>query len=382
MHPTRDLNFSPRWRSLMFLKTLVQLAVAILFFVTSPLLGEEETPALVDTSTALLKKETTTEVKLTGTVSSRRRAGISSRAEGLVEKVMVDAGSRVEKGAVLLTLDTRLAELDLELIHALIDTAEVQLADAKREREEVMGLIESGAFAKSESASREANAQIRAAELKALEVREAQQLERIDRHRLVAPFSGTIARKATEAGEWVETGATVFELVDTDSLWFDLQVAQEFLPAIRSVEEAILILDAFPGQLLEAEIDVVVPVKDRVSRTFLTRLAFTDPEKLAAPGMSGTGVLKIRAKDSSSVTVPRDAVMRYPDGSAKVWTVQKKGDQHTVTPVLVVTAATLGETVEVIEGLEGGEEVVVRGNEDLSEGQRVTVQGKDSEETE
>ncbi len=345
-----------------------------------PLLAEDSPPALVETATAQLKKELTTKLKLTGTIVSQRRAGISSRAEGLVEDVMVDAGSHVEKGDLLLTLDTRLAELDLELIHALIATSEVQVADANREREEVMGLIESGAFAKSEAASRVANAQIKEAELHALKVREAQQLERIDRHRLVAPFSGTIARKAAEAGEWVETGATVFELVETDSLWFDLQVAQEFLPAIREVETALVQLDAYPDQPLQAEIDVVVPVKDRVSRTFLTRLTFSDPDKLASPGMSGTGILKVRPKDSTSVTVPRDAVMRYPDGSARVWTVRKKGESSTVSPITVITSATLGETVEITEGLKGGEQVVVRGNEDLTEGQEVDPQPRASEE--
>ncbi|NBT30276.1 MAG: efflux RND transporter periplasmic adaptor subunit, partial [Gammaproteobacteria bacterium] len=206
---------------------------------------------------------------MTGTVVSKRNAKLSSRSEGLIEKVLVDAGSRVEKGEALLTLDTRLAEIELDLIRADIETAKVQLEDAEREREEVRKLTSSGAFAKSEAASRETAARINATEIKALEVREKQQLERIDRHRLVAPFSGTIARKMTEAGEWVETGTPVLELIETDSLWFDLQVAQESLAAVQAVESADVQLDAFPSEKLRAKIDVVVPVKDPVSRTFL-----------------------------------------------------------------------------------------------------------------
>lgn len=287
---------------------------------------------------------------------------------------MVDAGSRVEKGDLLLTLDTRLAEIDLELIRTEIETAQVQLDDAEREREEVRELTSTGAFAKSEAASRETTARIRAAELKALKVREAQQLERIERHRLVAPFAGTIARKATEAGEWVETGAMVFELIETDSLWFDLQVAQEFLSAVRAVDGATLQLDAFPDQSLEAEIDVVLPVKDPVSRTFLTRLTFDDPEALASPGMSGTATLQVRPSGAATVSIPRDAVTRYPDGTAKVWIVDEVDGITVARSIPVSTGGGLGEIVQVKEGLEGGEQVVIRGNEGLTEGETVMAQ--------
>ncbi|MEM9016680.1 MAG: biotin/lipoyl-binding protein, partial [Verrucomicrobiota bacterium] len=120
------------------------------------LFAEEEAATLVETVTAVPSDSLVTEIELTGTVVSQRHAQLSSRAEGLIEEVMVDAGSHVEEGDLLLTLDTRLAEIELELIRAEVETARVQLADAEREREEVSGLITSGAFAKSEAASREA----------------------------------------------------------------------------------------------------------------------------------------------------------------------------------------------------------------------------------
>lgn len=362
--PGRGLSFRQLKAFLYFLSALP--AVVCL-----PASAAEDAAVIVETVTAVRSDSVSTGWELTGTVVSKRHAKLSSRAEGLVEKVLVDAGSKVEKGDVLLTLDTRLAEIELELIHAEIETAQVQLEDAEREREEVRRLTSSGAFAKSEAASREANARIRAAEMKALEVRGEQQKERIERHQLVAPFSGSIAKKTTEEGEWVETGTTVFELVETDSLWFDLQVAQEFLAAVESVESAVIRLDAYPDRELTAEIDVVVPVKDPISRTFLTRLTFDDPEGQASPGMSGTAHLRVRSSNSGNISVPRDAVTRYPDGSAKVWVVRGENDGQVARSLTVITAGGLGETVEIENGLEGGERVVVRGNEGLSEGQEV-----------
>lgn len=329
--------------------------------------AEEKSPIYVETVTAVRSDALLSEIELTGTVVSRRFSGLSSRVDGLVKEVMVDAGSEVKKGDVLLTLDPRFAEIELDLIRAEIEVARVQLRDAERRQEEASRLTDTGAFAKSAADSLDATAEIRAAELKTLQAREVQQLERLNRHQLIAPFDGLIARKATEAGEWVQTGATVFDLVETRDVWFELQMAQEFMAAIPNVEEATVILDPFPENPLSAQVDVVVPVEDPVSRTFITRLSLEDPDSLASPGMSGAAVLRVRPSRSKGVTIPRDAVTRHSDGRATVWTVSDEGGRQVAHSVEVTTAGSLGEAVEVSEGLVGGEQVVVRGNEGLSD---------------
>lgn len=309
----------------------------------------------------------------TGTVTSRRRARLSSRTTGLVDTISVDAGSRVKKGDVLASLDPKLAEIELDLIRAEIEGAMVELQDANRRVEEVSDLIERGGFARSEARTLEAAVRLREAELKRLQVQETRQIEQIERHRLVAPFSGVIAEKMTEEGEWVDTGTPVLELVEMDQVWFDIQVPQEFLAPIQDAEKVTVTLDAYPKRSLEASISAVVPVKDEVSRSFLTRFDLKDPERLAAPGMSGMAAVAWRSGGGTSVKVPRDALVRFPDGSAKVWIVEKDEESLRVRSKVVRTAGTLGESVEVVEGLNGDETVVVRGNEGLREGQSVRV---------
>ena len=339
--------------------------------------AEEDRPVPVEVVTVLRSDEVVEEIRITGTISSQRRARLSPRTVGLIESVEVDAGDEVEKGDTLLRMDVRLAEIELDLVRAQIETAEIQRKEANRRFDEVKELIDDGAFAKTEAGSLEASAAISGAELKVLKVREQQAQERIERHQLVAPFSGTIVQKATESGEWVDTGTMVLELVETDALWFDLQVAQEYVAAVGGAERAEVTLDSYPDRTLEAEVDVVVPVKDPVSRAFLTRLTFKDGEKLASPGMSGTATLFYRPRNESATVVPRDAVVRKADGTATVWMVMETGTRATVRPVTIRTAGRLGKVIEVIEGLQGGEKVVVRGNEGLTENQVVSVQQHD-----
>lgn len=331
----------------------------------------EEVPPPVTSVVAEKTNGILREFRLTGTVSAKREARLSSRTEGLVAEVLVDEGSLVKPGEVIATLDTKLADIQLEMIRAEIAQAEVELAEATRREEEVREISQTGGFAKSEAATRKTAVRIREAALRRLQVRAEEQAELIDRHRLIAPFGGVISEKIAEAGEWVETGTPVAHLVETENVRFDLRVPQEFLARISKVEKISVVLDSFPNKPLNATVQVMVPVKDTVSRTFLTRLTLDDPESLAAPGMSGTAIARYRTDEVGSVRIPRDAVVRFPDGTAKVWIVVGESGNEKVVSRLVRTGGTLGEFTEIVEGLTGGERIVLKGNEGLREDQEV-----------
>lgn len=200
-----------------------------------------------------------------------------------------------------------------------ITRGEIELEEAKRQEAEIQNLVSSGGISKSEAETRKSATRISASKLEQLMVREQEQVEMIARHQLIAPFSGVISQKNAEEGEWVTTGTPVVELVEVEQPRFDLQVPQEFLPQISGVENITVVLDAYPDRPIEAEIQVLVPVKDRVSRTFLARLHLKDREKLAAPGMSGQAKISFRENRKKTVQIPRDAVIRFPDGTSKVW---------------------------------------------------------------
>ncbi len=338
-------------------------------FLTSAVLSGEEQAVTVKTATSSPSANRPETISLTGTVVSQRRASLSVRMTGLVKDVIVDAGTQVTKGDKLLVLDSELAEIDLELIRAQIRTAGVTLADAIRRRDEVTDLAREGAFAISEERTLKAAVETQRAEIAALKVEEKRQAEMVARHRLHAPFSGLITRKETEAGEWVATGDSVLELVESDSLWFDVQIAQEYLPALQASPSASLLLDAYPDRSFPSRVDVQVPVKDPVSRTFLTRLTFDDPEQLAKPGMSGRLTLGLAAPEDAGVSVPRDAVVRGPDGDLVVWIAVEEEGRHVARRRPVTVKNRLGEFVTVEKGIEQGVEVIVRGNESLEDGQ-------------
>ncbi len=129
--------------------------------------------------------------------------------------------------------------------------------------------------------------------------------------------------------------------------------------------------------LSSATIDVLVPVNDPQSRTFLLRAIKPESVKLL-PGMSVQAVLRVTTGERG-LTVSRDAINRYPEGRTTVW-IAEPGDEDTwtVSEKRVRLGTGFEGRVEVTSGLEADQQVVVRGNESLSEGISVRIAERES----
>ncbi|MGD7652781.1 MAG: efflux RND transporter periplasmic adaptor subunit [Verrucomicrobiales bacterium] len=327
--------------------------------------------APVEVAVARLEKSVEI-VELTGSVTADQQASLSARTVGLVEKVAVDAGSEVKRGDHLLVLDRSLARLAVKKAETNVLTAETRLAEAQRLVDEVKTLVKRGGFPASDAKARQSVIEVREAELAGLEIAAAEQAEILDRHVLVAPFDGVIVRKLTEVGEWVETGDPVLELVGTKKVWFDVRAPQELAPVLTDDTEVVVTLDLRGAEPLQARVVARVPFKDSVSRTFLVRLQVENPDAEMLPGTSGMARFLI-AGDAPVVTVPRDALVRQPDGSTAVWVVSGEGAGTVAKQRRVETGHKLQASVVIETGLSEGETVVIKGNEALRNGQAVKL---------
>ena len=309
---------------------------------------------------------------LTATVTTERSAALSPRVSGLVAAVHVDAGDRVPAGKVLLELDPALARLALQRSQAALEEAEAAHAEARRQYEETQELVERRLVPTTRLPAADAAMRMAGAAYERLRSEHQQQAETLRRHTVVAPFAGVVSRKIAEVGEWVETGTAVLELVDTQHVRIDVQVPQEHYQAVRVGTPVAVRLDAAPGDVLAGRVAMRVPVKDPEARTFLARIDVPDGHEHMTPGMSARVSFDLGAS-VQAVSLPRDALVRRPDGSSLVWVVQGEAPDATVTPRQVEVGRPLGGEVEIRSGVQAGARVVLRGNETLEEGQRVRV---------
>ena len=349
---------------------LICLATALACALSSMAAAAADEPSLVtvaETTLAPLVEE----LPYTASVTSERDAALSPRVSGLVQAVHVDAGDRVAAGKILVQLDASLARLALQRAEAAQQEARAQAAEAQRLYQEAKEMVDRRLVPETRLHAAEAQKRVADAAVARLAAERRQQAEIVERHAVVAPFAGVVSQKLTEAGEWVETGTPVLELVDVRRLRLDVQVPQERFHEVALKSPVTVQLDALPGRIFEGRVTARVPVKDPRARTFLARVSVDDPKGMMTPGMSATVVFEARGAHRT-LMVPRDAVVRHSDGSASVWVVEK-GSVPTVSERKVQLGRTVERMVEVRQGLEPGRRVVLRGNETLKEGQAVRV---------
>ncbi len=312
------------------------------------------------------------EIPLTGTVTARDHASLSSRVSGLVAAVHVTAGDRVDQGALLLSLDPTLEKLGL--IEAKADSAEAQaiLDEARRRWQEARRLGPRKGISESETRAAKAEVRIAQAKLERLYAAERYREELVARHDVYAHFPGVVARRLAEEGEWVNTGTPVLELVGTENLRLDLQVPQEHYPYIDAETRVSVRLDAMPSRSIDGRISAKVALNDAGSRTFLLRVQLADGEQNITPGMSAQARLRIPGTERV-LTIPRDAILRDAYGASRVWALVDVDGAPVATQRTVQVGRSFEGNTEIRNGLEPGARVVIRGNETLREGQPVRV---------
>lgn len=314
-------------------------------------------------------------VRVSGTVTSPQASVLSPSVGGLIAKMNVDAGDKVVAGDVVVELDRELATLELQRREAEMQQMEAALANARRLLDEAERVRSSSAIAETEIKSRQATVETTSAALAAARAAVQQQQAVVARHSVRAPFDGVVSQRLGERGEWVNPGAGVVELVATTRLRFDFRVPQEYFSRITSDSRVELLSDAVPGFRAEGHIVAIVPVGDPNARTFLLRVE-ADESELASitPGMSARGIVYVDA-GRTGVVVPRDALLRYPDGRQVVWVVESAAGGDAIARERRVEIGLIaGGVVEIPDGIDVGTRVVTHGNEALQDGQTVVVE--------
>ena len=347
---------------------LALLACALLAW-TSLAASQEGLPVVV---TEAVEQPILRQLQVQGTVTSARSAQLSAATSGQVELVMVDAGSRVMAGDVLLTLDAELVQLQVEGARARVEQAQQALSDANRRLLEVRKLAPQQSIAESLVLDIQAEVAEDEASLREVQAQAALDEAILARHTVRAPFAGVVAAKLTESGEWVTPGQAIFTLISTTQLRLDFQVAEDFLSLVGPETKVEYSVGPGSDARYVGRFVTAVPVADRGDRTFLLRVAPQATHTGLIPGRSVTAILKIPT-GRAGVVVPRDALLRYPDGRAVIWVIEPQGDALAAREVLVQTGLQFDGLVEVRDGLGSGDRVVVQGNETLRPGQKVTV---------
>ena len=300
-------------------------------------------------------------------------AQLSFRLGGQLQRLLVREGQKVERGELIAELDNTDYQLRLNDRQATYDLTRSQL-------ERMTQLLDRQMVSRAEYEERQA--QFNSAEA-ALNLAR----QELAYTRLVAPFSGTVARTHVERFQVVQANAPIATLYSGDSMDVIFQLPETLLSGLRadinpSDYRPTVRLENLPGVELEARYKEHSSQPDPKTLTYQVTLSMQPPEGLVLlPGMSASvqvDFAKISLIDELAmrVLVPVEAVFSPDSADAsvrQVWVIEEQGNELQVTARDVTVGQLTHNGIEVLTGLTTGDRIVAAGGGELTEGQPVRI---------
>lgn len=299
-------------------------------------------------------------ITLPAQVLARRQATLHARVAGYLRSIAVDKGDRVNAGAVL----------------AQVEVPELEAARARQQAELTAAESEYQRLRESQSRAPDLVVPLAVDQARGrYEVAKAtlQQSDTMLAYaRITAPFAGVVTQRFVDPGALIPAsssgsaaGAAVVTLMDFSSIRLQIAVPEIESGHIAVGQSVQVTTDDLPGESFEGAVERFAYALDPATRTMLTEAIFPNPQLRLRPGMLVTAKLGIQRKDAA-LLLPVEAVVSDKSGTYLWALVDGKAERRAVK-----TGFNDGKQIELTEGMQIGEMVILAGKQALKEGQVV-----------
>lgn len=387
-------------------------------------------PVAVDVSVARLgslKKD----IEYIGTTFPLREVALRSRIEGQILNVIVDMGDRVEQGQVVARIDNLITESavaeakaevaalqsEVTSLEANVNDARAQVQQAQLELQQAQSnaarreqLLQQGAIAKQEvetvrTAVGTAEQRLRSAQqqvdnrlaavvaaqrrVAAQEALVAQEEQRQSFAVLTSPVTGSVVQRILEPGDLAQPGSEILRLGDFSQIKVRAEISELELARIKLGQAAQIKLDAFPQQTFTGEVTRISPAADATTRLIPVEVTIPNGDRLIGRGLLAR--VNFTQQGEQSIIVPKTAIqvssnkaqiqnakldqadVNVEQNQATIFVLQRTGEQAKVIARQVKLGKRANSQIEIISGLEAGEEFVVRSGGNLEDGDQVRL---------
>ncbi len=352
--------------------------------------AEEVTTAVVS---RLYPAQAYTVLNASGYVVAQRKAAVSSKSTGRLASLVVEEGSRVKKGEIIATLENEdlvaaknQAAAQVKEADAGLKTAQAELTDAELQYKRFKTLVEKDLVARQDfdtavARYKKAQAGVASAQahIRVMQAGLANTQAALEYTYIRSPFDGVVTTKYAEVGEVVapfgaavNARAAVVTMADLNSLMVEADVAESNLDKVKLGEPCEVSLDAIPDRRFAGQVHMIVPTADRTKATVLTKVKFLEKDDRILPEMSAKVAFLSRPLEPGErqprLALPKGALVTR-EGKSFAYLV--KDNAARLVPVTM--GETMGDRVEIKDGLKDGDRVVLKPPPGLSDGARVKV---------
>ncbi len=310
---------------------------------------------------------------LPGAMQAYVESPIYARTNGYLKKWYHDIGSRVRQGDLLADIDTPEVDQQLSQARADLNTQQANASLSKITAARYQELIKTDGVSKQEVDNALGDLEAKVANVKSAEanVRRLEDLESF-KH-IYAPFSGVITKRSVDTGTLINAGnggasQQLFVLAQTDPIRVYVSVPEAYAPSIRSGLGAFLELTQYPGQKFEGRVVRTAESIDPGTRTLLTEVDVPNHNAALLPGGYSQAHLQVKVT-GARLAVPVNALLFRSEGlRAVVVDANHRAHLRSIT-----VGRDYGTTLEVLQGLDVNDWIVLNPADSIDDGQEVRV---------
>ncbi len=316
---------------------------------------------------AVKVKTISNEASYSGQLYADKNVLVSPKTTGKVESINVKVGDQIQKGDILFILEKDDAEDRVEQANASLNSARAaynmtveQIEKSKTDFERYKTLYENGAISKADYEKAKLSASDRSIEsaksnLNQAQVAYNQAIEAMDHIYIKAPISGTVYSIDIEIGEYASNNKSAVGIADYENVFIQIDVTEDIINELHPEEEINIEIPAIQSSEITGIIDTVSPVANEKTQLYPVKIIVNNSNHQLKPGMFTNVTIATGKKENARVINSeaviedrgQDIVYIVQDGKA----LQKK----------VKTGFDSGEYVEILEGLDTGMKVIVKG---------------------
>jgi membrane fusion protein (multidrug efflux system) len=306
---------------------------------------------------------------VSGSLTAEREAVLRAQTSGSVVSVNVEAGQPVRAGALLAQLDAQAIQDAYLSAKSAVTSAQTSADLARRDVERQQTLLKAGAVAQrdleaaqqayttAQAALENARAQLAAAE------------KNLANTRITAPFNGIVSVRSVSAGDIVQPGTALFTVVDPASLRLEGSVLAEQLSSLQVGMPVTFTVNGYPGQQFTGKITRINPAADPTTRQVRIIASIPNANQRLVTGLFAEG--RVSAQTHEGIVVPINAVDLRQQTPGVVRLKSGKAERVLVT---LGTQDAQAETVEITEGVQAGDTLLVGPAQAITAGTPVKVQ--------
>lgn len=306
-------------------------------------------------------------IEATGNLEPWDEAIISAEVDGILKEIPVEEGFPVSKGTLLAKINDVDYRLAVQTAEAALGQARANLANARLLFDRMDALYKSSGVSKQEFDNASTRLEVAVADEERARAALAIARERLGRVVLRSPLNGWVKLKGVTTGMFAKTGNPLMSLIQIDPLFCTFTVPDKDIGVLKRGQDVVFTIDSFPGREFQGRVEIIYPNVDQHSRMLKVEALIPNKSQELKPGLFAR-VKVYTGPPKEALLIPITSIL-YEGTKARIYLNENGKARERYLKL----GRKYGEMMEVAEGLQASEQLVVVGQNTLTDGVNVRV---------